>query len=168
LHQQSSGHGCTHTRSKLNLTAKGEQEISPQLKIATEIIQNSKEAADDSELRFGSNPKMRDFYFSRMFHEYSSKLDFSLTVYMIDLFVTEFVVWVDHAVVDKGYPFRFVGLIIGLCSVILITVKKLRTNTVIFKSFLSSAMSLRLIMIIIELFVVKYTDLLREEDKLLR
>lgn len=103
-----------------------------------------------------------------MFHEYSSKLDFSLTVYMIDLFVTEFVVWVDHAVVDKGYPFRFVGLIIGLCSVILITVKKLRTNTVIFKSFLSSAMSLRLIMIIIELFVVKYTDLLREEDKLLR
>jgi hypothetical protein len=93
----------------------------------------TKSTLEDKEFTDAAFNKMNEFYETKMFSEYSSNINISLLILLTDSFTSEFIIWIDNSVPEKSIGFRFANFVVALLITILLLIKGIRKQRLLFK-----------------------------------
>lgn len=106
------------------------------------------------------NEQKKSFFEKKIIAEYSSSINLSLCLMMVDIFLRELFIWIDSKAEQKFQYFRFFNLIISIFILILVVLKQLRESLTSFKIMICLAVFMRTCLQILEYFFVYYTSYL--------
>jgi hypothetical protein len=107
--------------------------ISKQKSTQESKLTRTKSTFEDKEFTEAAFYKMNEFYETKMFSEYSSNINISLLILLLDTFTSEFIVWLDNSVPEKSIGFRFANFVVGLLITIMLLIKGIRNQRLLFK-----------------------------------
>lgn len=123
---------------------------------------------NEEEVTARENSKMSQYFESKMMIRYRGYINISILLILLDVCTVEVVVWLDREVPQKMNTFRILKFMLAIFLVVILTLKNLRQNITMFKGMIYTAMGLRVVINIVELYLSKYTDSIEEKRRSLR
>lgn len=107
---------------------------------------------------FLNDENKRAYFESKMMVEYGGKITLALSLILLDISISECIIWADNNITDKFKYFRFINVVIALIVLTLIVLKQVRDSVRTFKMMVFFIVICRTFNQVIEYFLTYYTD----------
>lgn len=123
------------------------------------------EAEEDNAKNMSEYPRLTKYFENKMIVKYGKIIDVCFGIFLIDLIVSEFIVWIDPQIYNKIILFRIINFTFSLIIFVFGILKKARTHFLGFKIAICCTLFLRMLINLVELIVVDRLDYLSDLNK---